>query len=236
MIRLIATIFFCFSLHSVVAAEKASLTIAYYPYLNPDSIQTQAEQLKTLLERDLAVDIKIYVGGSYEDFLRAVCHQQFDIVFSPSHFAAFFIDKCQYQPLVRSTAKVQPILVSNAKNPIKNVDELVAKKLTLVNELSLVSMAGLSLIKQQLGADFAKVSLVERLWNDRTLFSVISGEVDAAVIPLAVVNYMPLSVREKLYTFPLGPTLNPDLVLFSMAAVNSDNYVVQNLKENLVIY
>lgn len=211
---------------------QKTLRIGFYPYISPDIVRYQARQLPELVKKSSGFDSEIVVSADYWKYFQLAKQQQLDYLLSPSHFAALLIRDHGYHAIAQSNHRPQAALISLKKSPFNSLQAIHGKRVAIGNPYALVDLLTLSAIQTETRFTKKDFTLVPKEWNDRAIFSVLSGEADVAIAANGYTNALPEQVRSKLFTFSVGESMPGDVFLVSDSLYKNVSSDVQNLNRN----
>lgn len=220
--------------------ESHHLILGLIPQASLDSVSTNVEPLSKILSQKVGKEIKIFVGTNYDAVVEGLISKKIDVSFLAP--AAYVKAKEHSNVQAILQAKIQNVwtyrcvIVSDAKSPIKKIDDLRGKKIAFGSSSStsgfiypiyILTKEGLNL------KDFASYHNEEGGHNS-VILSVMRGDADAGFIwddglEIFKRNYpdMKLDLKE----IPIGEPIANDPIV---AREGLDDQTISLLKEGFI--
>lgn len=220
--RLIILFLMLFLSASISRAAEYSLTIQ--PILSEDKTQEAYQPLADYLSSQTGQTITLITHRNFTFYWNKMRNQQqgFDLVLDAAHFTDYRVKKQGYQVLAKLPDTVSFSIVSHEDNFYMDADELTSKRIATMPSPSLGAMR-----LQELYPNPMRVPIYIYERNTRrAVDSVLSGKVDAAIIPTRLVaEYSGLNTVET--TEPV-----PHMALSASAEVPTD--IVEKIRTALL--
>ena len=175
-IVLLLTLFLCPSL-----GNTAEYGLTIQPILSEQKTREAYQPLADYLSAQTGQTITLVTHRNFTFYWSKMRNRQegFDLVLDAAHFTDYRIKRQGYQVLAKLPDTVSFSIVTHEDNFIMDVDELTSKRIATMPSPSLGAMR-----LQQLFPNPMRVPIYDYERNtSRAVESVLSGQVDAAIIP-----------------------------------------------------
>lgn len=180
-----------------VAADPP-LQFGILPFATPEKLVDQFRHLAGYLEQHLERRVDILSAPDYRAFFARTAAGQYDLVFTPPHFAALAVDENGYVPLVKTDPPISPTIFVRRSGGIAALADLSGKTVAAPDRFALVTI----LYEEALRREAPNKSLDTIIYYTPTLETALElvarGVVDAAVAIPAVAQRMPAEVQDRL--------------------------------------
>jgi len=226
MFRYFFVLFLIFS-----SGVASTLKIGVIPTMDPLKVVTMYQPLKQYLETELKEKVEIYTSNSYEKFYADSERGEFDIAITAPHFGVLHLEN-GFTPILKYSAKLEPIFVVLQSSPIKTAKDLKNKKIALSNYLSASSIGGLKVLidaKMKNNIDF---KLLNSKSHISAIISVVKGDADAAITTTTPwIQITDEAIKSKVRYFESG-FIMPHI--FTIAHPSIDKNRVKAIKKALL--
>ena len=206
VITLFTVLFLC---TSISQAAEYSLTVQ--PIMSEDKIHETYQPLADYLTQQTGHTIKLVTHRNFTFYWSKMRkgREGFDLVLDAAHFTDYRVQKQGYTVLAKIPDTVSFSIVTHEDNFILDVDELTSKRIATMPSPSLGAMR-----LEELFPNPVRIPLyVYEPNTNRAVDSVLSGKVDAAIIPTRLASqYESLNTVETTDPVPhMALSASPDV-------------------------
>lgn len=175
------------------------------------------EPLSDYIQRSTGRQVLQLNSQSYQQFLQKAQQQQFDLVYAPVHYAALLTEEHGYKPLLLFAAPYQPVVISKRLASMDEISSAKALRIATPNQSALVSR----MVMQKIGPA-AHIEWVVKSTHDRSLYALLSDEVDAAIVSSFFLSGVGEDARSRLKVLASYGVVPGDVLLARQALLTHE--------------
>jgi phosphonate transport system substrate-binding protein len=180
---------------SVIAGTL--IRIGLFPFYSPQQLIAQKEPFRRHLA--LAIEGKVHMetAPSLDMFMNRVAKGEYDLVLLPSHLGRLIQQDFRWRPLCKYIPDMTVYLVTRKHGGIRSADSLKGKVIATHDRALLLSLVAAEWLRRQ-GIPEHDMSWLETGGLVNSVYSVITGEADAAVASSSTLALLPQAELDQL--------------------------------------
>ena len=197
------------------SADDAAIEIGIIPTLSTRTILTTYQPLREYLEEQIKQPVILVTAPDYQTFIERTQRGEYRFVITAPHFARLAQAEAGYVPMVRVKRELRGILVVRADSNIKTINDLRGKIVSTPENIAVVTMLGLQLLREHGLEPGRKVTVRAYASFNSAVLAVQNGESDAAFTAQTALNQMPEETRSALRTIATTSAVPHNIFLAS---------------------
>ena len=197
------------------SADDATIEIGIIPTLSTRTILTTYQPLREYLEEQIKQPVVLMTAPDYQTFIERTQRGEYRFVITAPHFARLAQAEAGYVPMVRVKRELRGILVTRADSHIKTINDLRGKIVSTPENIAVVTMLGLQLLREHGLEPGRKVTMRAYASFNSAVLAVQHGESDAAFTAQTALNQMPEETRSALRTIATTSAVPHNIFLAS---------------------
>ena len=197
------------------SADDATIEIGIIPTLSTRTILTTYQPLREYLEEQIKQPVVLMTAPDYQTFIERTQRGEYRFVITASHFAGLAQAEAGYGPMMRVKRELRGILVTRADSHIKTINDLRGKIVSTPENIAVVTMLGLQLLREHGLEPGRKVTMRAYASFNSAVLAVQHGESDAAFTAQTALNQMPEETRSALRTIATTSAVPHNIFLAS---------------------
>ncbi len=161
------------------------------PYQTPRTLLAYYQPLARYLESGLKRPLRLVTAPDVKTFGQRILHNEYDLVLAPAHFVRLAQKDRGWQPLACNQPDNEVLLITRKDSPIRSLADLRNRIIATADRSMLFTLAA----EHRLAAANLKrdrdYSLIETGGQASSVYAVVSGQADAAVLTLAGAGMSP---------------------------------------------
>jgi len=182
------------------SADDASIEIGIIPTLSTRTILATYQPLREYLQEQIKQPVVLVTAPDYQTFIERTQRGEYRYVVTAPHFARLAQAEAGYVPMVRVQRELRGIVVVRAVSNIKTINDLRGKIVSTPENIAVVTMLGLQLLREHGLVPGRKVTVRAYASFNSAVLAVQNGESDAAFTAQTALNQMPEETRSALRT------------------------------------
>jgi phosphonate transport system substrate-binding protein len=178
------------------AEQPPPLKMALIPYLSPNILVPLFQPLATHFEKDIGRSVQLYTSPSIRSHVERITRPDFDIIFTAPHMGRLSQLDAGYVPIGSFERSLKGIITVRSDSPIGDVRHLNGKTIAINDRLVLNSILTLQELEKR-GINLGELNIVPAASQNSAILSVISGDVDAAIVVNFALNLVPVDQLQK---------------------------------------
>jgi phosphonate transport system substrate-binding protein len=182
------------------SADNTAIEIGIIPTLSTRTILATYQPLREYLQEQIKQPVVLMTAPDYPTFIERTQRGEYRYVVTAPHFARLAQAEAGYVPMVRVRRELQGILVVRADSRIKTIYDLRGKIVSTPENIAVVTMLGLQLLREHGLEPGRKVTVRAYASFNSAVLAVQNGESDATITAQTALNQMPEATRSALRT------------------------------------
>lgn len=196
---------FCLSLwlgllasQPLAAAEPETLEIGILPTLSTRTILATYQPLREYLQTRLKRPVILVTAPDYRAYIDRTQRREYRFLVTAPHFARLAQVDAGYVPMVRIQRELQGVVVARQDSPVQQIEDLRGRKLATPEDIAVVTMLGLRLLREHGLQPDKDVMLQTKPSFNSAMLAVQNNEVAAALTAPTAIKQMPEALRANL--------------------------------------
>lgn len=179
------------------AWENRPLEIGLFPYLSTHAVLNTYRPLRAYLEKRLQRPVVLITAPDLRTFVERTQKGEYRFVIDAPHFARLAQTEAGYVPMLRIEAGLYGVVVVAKNSSLHDIAGLRGKVVSTPNEITLMSMLGLQLLRRHGLTPGRDVFIHQAASHNSAVLSVLRGESAAAVTSVTALRQMPPEIRNE---------------------------------------
>lgn len=179
-------------------AEAPPLQMGVLPFLSTEQLFRFFTPMRLYLEQKLGRQVVMSTAPDFRTYIARAAYADYDIYVTAPHFALLAEQESGYRRVARMARLLDAVILVRKDDPAKRIEDLRGRRVASPNKLALTTILGEQILREhgmQGGRDY---ELQEALSHNNAFIRVVENDADAALTSLAVLEHMPLPVRDRL--------------------------------------
>jgi ABC-type phosphate/phosphonate transport system substrate-binding protein len=160
----------------------APLRFGVVPYLTARRLASLYEPARAFFANDLARPVQFSTAPDYAVHLERLRKREYDLVADSLPIARLAQRELGYVPLARTLTPLQPILVTAQGNPLRSLDQLRGRAVTVSDRIAALTVVGLRFLRDNGLQPGKEVAIHISGSHANAIQRVLAGEADAAIV------------------------------------------------------
>lgn len=165
-------------------SARAPLEIGIFPYLSTRALLSTYQPLQHYLEQRMQRPVHLVTAPDMQTFVERTQAGAYMFVVTAPHFARLAQLEAGYRPLLRGHRSLSGALLVRKQGGIRGITDLRGKSLATPDNLTIISVLGLELLKRNGLTPGKDVTIQYLPTHNSAVVSLQNGAVDAAVVSM----------------------------------------------------
>lgn len=174
------------------------LRVGMLPSLSLQKLFYRFKPLQAYLKKTLHRPVVLLTATDFETYMKRASKYEYDLYFAAPHMAALAEADSGYRRVSMFTRDLSGYLIVRRTGPIKNIEDLKGRTVSVPEPLAIITMMGEVLLEKHHLYPGKNVRMDYTSTHNNAILALSTGKADAAVVSSAIFDIARPEIRDKL--------------------------------------